>query len=210
MTRPQLSDTPGRRSARVPEDAAERRIALDLCAKLASVILVAPFAVLPTLLAVGCAEEVESEPEQAVEPRTEIRTARQIAPRKDPPLDGPEFRLQRKRDWWNDTRESLFTDIDLSAEQVQAVDAILETQLNARARVQQLDKQFTAARKTQNQKRIKAAREEFRAFKTQLKEPHEIYEEMRLVLTEEQRPAFDMNRARHVAAMQGSGRTRPE
>ena len=58
-------------------------------------------------------------------------------------------------------------------------------------------------------KRTGAAREEFRVLKKQLKESHEIYEEMRAVLAEEQRPAFDMNRARHVAAMQGSGRARP-
>jgi DNA-binding protein H-NS len=135
---------------------------------------------------------------------------RQLPPRRSPSVDGKEFRLQRKRDWWNNTRETLFTDLDLSAEQVSAVDAILETQLDARARMQELDSQYTAARRTQNRQRIAEAREKIRAFKDQLKEPHEIYEAMRAVLTEEQRPTFDMNRARHVAAMQGSGRTRAE
>jgi hypothetical protein len=159
---------------------------------------------------VGCAEEVEKKSEQTLKPKPEIRTVRQTPPRKDPPLDGQEFRLQKKRDWWNHAREMLFAGIDLNAEQAHAVDAIIEAQLNTRARVQQLDAQVTAARKTQDKKRIKAAREEFRAVSQQIKEPHEIYEEMRAVLAEEQRPAFDMNRARHVAAMQRSGRTRPE
>ena len=91
------------------------------------------------------------------------------------------------------------------------MDAIIEVQLNSRALLQQLDADLSAARKTQDSKRLNAAREELRALKEQLKTPHEIYEEMRAVLAEEQRPAFDMNRARHVAEAQGwSGRSRSD
>jgi hypothetical protein len=174
------------------------------------VILGAALVVAKTLLAVGCVEEVEKKAEQTVKPKSEIRTVPQKPPSKDPPLDGQEFRLNKKRDWWTHARELLFTGIDLSAAQAHAVDAIIEAQLDTRKRVQQLDAQFTAARKTHDAKRIKAAREEFRTAQKQLKKPHEIYEEMRAVLAEEQRPAFDMNRARHVAEMQGSERTPPE
>jgi hypothetical protein len=81
--------------------------------------------------------------------------------------------------------------------------------LKTRSRLQQLDAELNDARKKRESKRTGAIREEFRVIKKQLEEPHEIYEEMRAVLAEEQRPAFDMNRARHVAAMQGSGRIRP-
>jgi len=210
MTRAQFSGISGRQSVEATENVEKRQAAWGLCAKSATVTLGAAFVVATTLLAVGCAEEVEKKSEQTLKPKPEIRTVRQTPPSKDPPVDGQAFRLQKKRDWWNYAREMLFAGIDLNAEQAHAVDAIIEAQLNTRARVQQLDAQVTAARKTPDKKRIKAAREEFRAVSKQIKEPHEIYEEMRAVLAKEQRPAFDMNRARHVAAMQRSGRTRPE
>jgi Spy/CpxP family protein refolding chaperone len=131
-------------------------------------------------------------------------------PSKDPPLDGPEFQFQGRRDWWNRAHEVLFVDIELSAEQAHAVDGIIEAQLNTRALLHQRDAELKTARKTRDSKRIDAAREEVRAIQKQLKKLHEIYEEMRAVLTEEQRPAFDMGRARHAAEMQGpGGRIRP-
>jgi hypothetical protein len=210
MTRAQFSGISSRQSVEAAENVEKRHAALGLYAKSATVTLGAAFVVATTLLAVGCAEEVEKKSEQTLKPKPEIRAVRQTPPSKDPPVDGQEFRLQKKRDWWNHAREMLFAGIDLNAEQAHAVDAIIEAQLNTRARVQQLDAQVTASRKTQDKKRIKAAREEFQAVSKQIKEPHEIYEEMRAVLAKEQRPAFDMNRARHVAAMQRSGRTRPK
>ncbi len=99
----------------------------------------------------------------------------------------------------------LFSDIALSAEQAHVVDEIIEAQLNTRALLQQLDAEVSAARKVHDSKRLEAARGEFRAVKDQLKKPHEIYEEMRVVVAEEQFPTFDMNRARLVAESQGSG-----
>jgi len=211
MIRNQSSSIGSRQTVETSENARKQSDARNRCAKSATATLAAAGFVAITLLAVGCTEEVvESEPQKAVAPKPEIRTVQQQPPREDPPLDGKEFRLQRKRDWWDHAREMLFTDIELSEEQTREVDAIIENQLKARTTLQRLDAKFTAARKTQDAARIKAAREEFRTFKDQFKQPHEIYEEMRAVLPEEQRPAFDMNRARHIAEMQGSGRSRPD
>jgi hypothetical protein len=208
MTRDQLSGVASRQSVETSESTGKRGGARGLCAKSATATLATALVVAAAQLVLGCAEEAEREPEQTVEPKSEIRTVRLKPPSKDPPLGGPEFRLQRKRDWWNHAREVLFIDIELSAEQAHAMDAIIEAQLNTRVLLQRLDAELGAARKTHDSKRIDAAYEESRAINEQLKRPHEIYEEMRAVLAEEQRPAFDMNRARHVAEAQGPGRTR--
>jgi hypothetical protein len=210
MTRDPFSDAARRQPVKTFENAGKRGDARGPRAKWATAAFGAALVVAAAQLVAGCAEEAEREPQQTtVEPDPGIRTVRVKPPSQDSPLDGQEFRLQKKRDWWNHAREVLFSDIELSAEQAHAVDAIIEAQLNTRARLQQLDAKLSTARKTRDSKGTGAAREEFRVLKKQLEEPHEIYEEMRAVLAEEQRPAFDMNRARHVAAMQGSGRARP-
>jgi hypothetical protein len=205
----QGSHVANRPSVEAPGNVGKRGIARGLCAKSATATLGAAFAVATTLLAGGCAEEAEREPEQTVEPEPAVRTPRQKAPSQDPPLDGPEFRFQRKLDWWTHALAVLFNGVDLSEEQRQGVDEILEAQLSTRIRMQELDATLSAARRARNTERIDSAKEEFRVLKAQIKEPHEIYEEMRALLDEEQRPAFDMNRARHVAEIQGSGRSRP-
>jgi hypothetical protein len=213
MTRGQFSDVASRPSVETFENAEKRGAARGLCAKLAAATLAAAFAIATAQPAVGFAEEVERESEQTVqpvEPGSAIQPTHQKSPSQDPPLDGPAFRLQKKRNWWNHAREVLFTDIELSAEQARAVDAIIEAQLELRARLQQLDAKLSAARKTQDSERSDAAGEEFRALNEQLREMHEIHEAMRAVLAEEQRPTFDMNRARHVAEMQRAERIRSE
>ena len=222
MTRGQFSDVAGRPSVETSENAKKRRAGRGVCAKLATATLAAAFAIATAQLAVGFAEEVERESEQTVqtvepvqtvqtvEMGSAIQTTRQKSPREDPPLDGPAFRLQKRWNWWNRAREVLFTDIELSAEQAHAVDAIIEAQLNTRALLQQADAELSAANKAQDSERSDAAREEFRALNEQLKEMHEIHEEMRAVLAKEQRPAFDMNRARHVTEVQRAERIRSE
>ena len=184
--------------------AGTRGIARQLRAKSASAILAAASAIAATLLAVGCAEEVEQEPEQTLESQPMARPQQAQAPSENPPLDGREYRFKRKLDWWTHALAVLFDGIALSEEQRSAIDAILEAQLNTRLRLQELDAALSAARRQQDSERIVAAKADFRAARAELREPHEIYEEMRAVLEEEQRPAFDMNRARHVAQMQGS------
>jgi hypothetical protein len=96
----------------------------------------------------------------------------------------------------------LFTDIEISAEQAREVDAIIDEQLDKRDQQLRRDGAFNAARKSRDPERIEAARTALSASREQLKEPHEIYEALRALLSEEQRPKFDINRARHVAESQ--------
>jgi len=213
MTRGQFSDVASRPSVETSENAKRRCAARGLRAKSATATLAAAFAIATAQLAMGFAEEVERESEQTVqtiEAGSAIQTTQQKSPSGDPPPDRPAFRLQKRRNWWNRARELLFADIELSAEQTQAVDAIIEAQLKMRALLQQADAELSAARKARDSERGDAAREKFRALKKQLKEVHEIHEAMRAVLAEEQRPTFDMNRARHVAEMQRAERIRSE
>jgi len=128
----QGSHVANRPSVEVPGNVGKRGIARSLCAKSATATLGAAFVVATALLAGGCAEEAEREPEQTVEPKPAARTPRQTAPSEDPPLDGPEFRFQRKLDWWTHALEVLFNGIDLSEEQRHGVDEILEAQLSTR------------------------------------------------------------------------------
>jgi hypothetical protein len=210
MTRKPFSDAASRQPVKTFENVGKRGCARGPRAKWATAAFGAALVVAAAQLVVGCAEEAERESEQTtVEPKPGIRTVRVKPPSADPPLDGQEFRLQKERDWWNHAREVLFFDIELSAEQAHAVDAIVEAQLNRRALLQQLNAKLSAARNTRDSKRVDATREKFRATQQQLQKPHEIYEEMRAVLAEEQRPAFDMGRARLVAETQEPGQIRP-
>ena len=83
---------------------------------------------------------------------------------------------------------------------------MVEVELAGRAQLQQRDAEISAAHKSDNPERIEAARAAFAATQAQIKGPHEIFEEMRTLLTEEQRPTFDMNRARRRAR----GQMRPK
>jgi hypothetical protein len=166
-------------------------------------ISVAGFAVATAALVItGCADEAGQEPELPVATRSAAYAKAPESPPEKQFLDGQEFRLQKKRDWWNHAREVLFTNIELSAEQARGVAAIIDEQLDKRARLQQRDAEIRAARTARDPKRTDAARRAARLIQAQIKKPHEIYEEMRALLTEEQRPTFDMNRARHVAESQ--------
>ena len=213
MIRERSFNGAGRRFAESPEHAGTRCTARSPRAKSAAIALGAALVAATTQFAVGCAEETERVPApvtQQVEPDSAIRVIPQRSPSEDQPLDGMEYRLEKKRNWWNDAREVLFADIDLSAEQARAVDAIIDAQLNTRALLQQLDAKLKTARNTGNAKSIEAVRAEFRAVEEKLRKPHEIYEEMRAVLAEAQHSAFDLNRARLVAKAQSWKQTRPD
>jgi hypothetical protein len=110
-----------------------------------------------------------------------------------------ELRQQRRQEWWAHARAVLFSDIELSAEQSRGVDAIIETQLDAHRRSAELRSELEAAQQQADTKRIAAVRTESRAVRAQLKGPHECIEDLRALLSEEQRPSFDMNRARLAA-----------
>lgn len=106
---------------------------------------------------------------------------------------------QAQQQRWGKVRESLFADIDLSAEQSVEIDAIVEAEWRGRARFQELAEEIDADQKQPQEERDGALLAEARALKRERRERHEMLDEMRALLTEEQRPAFDMNRAHLLA-----------
>jgi hypothetical protein len=117
---------------------------------------------------------------------------------------------ERQEEWWSRAREILFRDLTLSAEQVRGVDAIFEKQRAARKRAQELRTELATARKQGDPQRIAGLRKELRANGDQLRNPHAHIDEMRALLTEDQRPTFDMNRAHLVAEGQQAQQGRKE
>jgi very-short-patch-repair endonuclease len=117
---------------------------------------------------------------------------------------------QKRKEWWIHAREVLFTGLELDAQQARGVDAIVETQLRHRARFIELDTEFAAAVRRADKERSAALDAELRATNAQIKEHYELFEEMRALLTEEQRPIFDTNRARLVAEGRAARKARRE
>jgi hypothetical protein len=132
----------------------------------------------------------------------------------EPTPDAPDARPRRDRSqvgkgqeaWWTHAREVLFSGLELSEEQARGVDAIIESQLRARKRAEELQAELEAARG--DAERSAAVRAQLRANRAQIKGPHKRIEEMRKLLSEEQHPTFDMNRARLVAEGQQSRQAR--
>ena len=156
----------------------------------------------------GCTEKAGQAPEPPAATRSATHAEKAGRPSKVDATDGRKHRLQKKQLWWNHAHEVLFSNIEISAEQARGVDAILGEQLDKRAQHQQHDLELKAARRSGDPERIDAALTAVFAIRAQIKEPHEIYEEMRALLSEEQRPQFDMNRARHVAESQAPAEER--
>jgi hypothetical protein len=97
------------------------------------------------------------------------------------------------------TRAVLFDGIELSAEQSRRVDAILKAQLEDGQRYGELRAELDTAQQQGDKERIRAIRAERRPLRERRKGPDESMEEMRVLLSEEQHPIFDMNRARLAA-----------
>jgi len=114
-----------------------------------------------------------------------------------------------QEEWWTHARELLFRDLELSEEQARGVDAIIESQLRARKRAEELRAELEAARQRGDTKRSATLRPELRKNRAQIKSPHSRIEQMRALLAEVQRPTFDMNRARLVAEGQQSRKGPP-
>ena len=110
-----------------------------------------------------------------------------------------ELRSQRWEERIAHTRAVLFDGIELSAEQSRGVDAILKTQLEDGRRYGELRAELDTAQQQGDTERIRAIRAERRPLRERRKGPDESMEEMRVLLSEEQRPIFDMNRARLAA-----------
>jgi len=110
-----------------------------------------------------------------------------------------EVRIQRRVEWWAHARTVLFSDIELIAEQLRGVDEVIEKQLDQRRRSGELQAELKASQRLADPKQIGALRGESRAARAKLNDPDELIEQMRALLSTEQHPTFDMNRARLVA-----------
>jgi len=113
-----------------------------------------------------------------------------------------ELRSQRGEERFAHARVVLFDGIELSAEQSREVDAIVEAELKRGRRIEELRAELDAARRQGDAERIRAINAERASLREQRKGPNKTMEEMRALLTEEQRPTFDMNRARLAAESQ--------
>jgi len=153
------------------------------------------------------AEGAESGTEALDADRTQVRDATQEPSASSGRRARQDSKNQKRREWWVHAREVLFADVELDAEQVRGVDAIVETQLRNRVRFQELDAQFVAAHRQADKERRAALDAELRAINPLLKEKHVLFDEMRALLTGEQRPIFDTNRARLVAEGQAARKT---
>jgi len=110
-----------------------------------------------------------------------------------------ELRSQQWEKRMADARAVLFDGIELSAEQSRGVDAMIKAQLEDGRRYGELRAELDTAQQQGDTERIRAIRAERRPLRERRKGPDEFMEEMRVLLSEEQRPIFDMNRARLAA-----------
>ena len=131
-----------------------------------------------------------------------VRDATPTAQRVEQRREQRELRSQRWEKRLAHARAVLFDGIELSAEQSRGVDAIIEAQLEYGRRSGELRAELGTAQQQGDTERIRAIRAESRPLRKQRKGPDESMEEMRALLSEEQRPIFDMNRARLAAEVQ--------
>lgn len=138
-----------------------------------------------------------------------VRDATPTAQRAEQRREKRELQSQRQEKRLAHARVVLFDGIELSAEQTRGVDAIIEDQLEYGRRSGELRAELGTAEQQGDTERIRAIRAESRRLRKRRKGPDECMEEMRAFLSEEQRPIFDMNRAR-LAAEEQQGRTQKE
>ena len=131
-----------------------------------------------------------------------VRDATPTAGRAEQRRERRELRSQRGEERLAHARVVLFDGIELSAEQSRGVDAIVEAVLKYGRRTEELRAEFEAARRQGDKERSRAIDAERQSLLEQRKGPDRTMEEMRALLTEEQRPTFDMNRARLAAESQ--------
>jgi hypothetical protein len=142
-----------------------------------------------------------------------VRDATSAAQKAERRRERRELRSQLGKERLAHAREVLFDGIELSAEQSRGVDAIIEAELKFGQHSGELSAELAAAREQGDRERIRAIGAESRDAREGLRGPHERMEEMRALLSEEQRPIFDMNRARLAAegqeAQERRSRRRP-
>jgi Spy/CpxP family protein refolding chaperone len=166
-------------------------------------------------LVAGCGEEADPAPAPAAAPKPLTNLEEPAQPPayvenpgsafEQAPISDPEERLHHWEQWWHHAREVLFSGIDLNAEQARQIDAAIDAELERGADLQQRNSELKAARAAGDRSRFRAARRALTESRAKVKETHEVYEELRALLTREQWPAFDMNRARLVAESQSGG-----
>jgi hypothetical protein len=167
-------------------------------------------------LAVGSANAETAAPAELEAPDSAdsgVRDATPTAQRAERRRDRRELRSQQAerrrerrelRPQWREerlvhARAVLFDGIELSAEQSRGVDAIIEAELKFGQRYQELQAEFETAQQQADKERLLAIRAEGHPLLARRRGPNECMEEMRALLSEEQRPIFDMNRARLAA-----------
>jgi hypothetical protein len=133
-----------------------------------------------------------------------VRDATPAAPKAEQRRERRKQRSRRGEARLAHARVVLFDGIELSAEQSRAVDAIVEAELAYGRRTEALRAELDAARRQGDKERSRAIRAERSELLAQRKGPNKIMAEMRALLTEEQRPTFDMNRARLAAESQST------
>ena len=167
-------------------------------------------------LGAGLVLALSSPKARAVEQGSEEREAQRSRVQETADDSPAAQRLVEKRDerqrrllvWWDYTREALFADLELSPEQLRDVDALIGAQLSTRMQLENLDTELRMARLQGDEERSRVLRAQRPALDAQLVERHELMEAMRVLLTDEQRPIFDMNRARLVAEGQKPRKSR--
>jgi hypothetical protein len=128
-----------------------------------------------------------------------VRDATPTAQKAEQLRERYELRSQRREKALTHARVVLFDGIELGAEQSRGVDAIIEAQLEVGRRSTELRAEIGTARQQGDTERVHAIGAEGRPLRAQRKTPDECMAEMRALLSEEQRPIFDMNRARLAA-----------
>ena len=125
------------------------------------------------------------------------------------PPQSPAERAMKREVWWTHAREVLFRDIQLSPEQASQVDAIIASQREGLVQLDGIRTELAAAEKAGDAKRVGELRAEMRRGRAKLKSPRACIDEMRELLSDAERPTFDMNRAHLVAERQQSRQARP-
>ncbi len=150
-------------------------------------------------LAVGSANAETAELAEREAPDTADSGVRDAAEQR---RERRELRSQLGEERLAHARVALFDGIELSAEQSRGMEAIVEAELKRGRRIEKLHAELDAARRQGDTERIRAINAERHSLLAQRKGPDRTMEEMRALLTEEQRPTFDMNRARLAAESQ--------
>jgi hypothetical protein len=131
-----------------------------------------------------------------------VRDATSKAQRAEKIRERSELRFQRLEKTMANARAVLFDGIELSAEQSRGMDAIFEAGMRVGRRAGEPRAEHDTAQQQGDMERSDADLKESRPLRSQRKSPDERMEEMRVLLSEEQRPIFDLNRARLRAEKQ--------